>query len=231
MKSYRILIVEDDNAIRRGMTDVLKKFYGPDITAAATGTEGCKAALESEFDLILLDWMLPGMDGIEILQKIQTERPGVPVIMLTAKGTEKDRVAGLKLGADDYVVKPFSVKELLARIEAVLRRSPGRSVNCDSFRLPGGTADLNGRKIRFDDGVETPLTEREFDLLAYLARHPGRVVARDEILQRVWNVDPRSVETRTIDMTIARLRDKIRDKKCEIIQTVRSRGYQFSQLS
>ncbi|MDR1818593.1 MAG: response regulator transcription factor, partial [Puniceicoccales bacterium] len=176
MSNYRILVVEDDDAIRTGMTDVLKKFFGPEVVAAATGPEGHKAALENEFDLIILDWMLPGMDGIEILKSLQVERPGVPVIMLTAKGAEKDRVAGLNIGADDYVVKPFSVKELLARIEAVLRRSPGRIVLCDNIKIPGGVADMNARHLVFDNEIlPVPLTAREFDLLRYFGSHPGRV--------------------------------------------------------
>ncbi|MDR2981542.1 MAG: response regulator transcription factor [Puniceicoccales bacterium] len=228
MGRYRILIVEDDSAIRRGMADALK-FAGHEVVEAANGPDGLNAAITGEYDLMLLDVVLPGMTGFEILATLQNERPGTPVIMLTAKGGENDRVQGLKLGADDYVVKPFSVKELLARIEAVLRRSPGRAIERRRIALPGGNADLDKRIIRFDDGEETPLTEREYELLRYLGTHPGRIISREEILQRVWKLDPRAVETRTIDMTIARLREKIRDHNCNTIQTIRGRGYQFAK--
>ncbi|MDR2863443.1 MAG: response regulator transcription factor [Puniceicoccales bacterium] len=228
MSRYRILVIEDDHAIRRGMVDALK-FAGHEVAEASNGNDGYDAALNIEYDLLLLDIVLPGMTGLEILERLQTERPGTPVILLTAKGGEDDRVAGLKRGADDYIVKPFSIKELLARIEAVLRRSPGRAVDRRSVVIPGGTADLDLRIVRFADGEETPLTEREFELLRYLGTHPGRIISRDEILQRVWRLDPRAVETRTIDMTIARLREKIRDHNCNTIQTIRGRGYQFAK--
>ncbi|MDR2429684.1 MAG: response regulator transcription factor [Puniceicoccales bacterium] len=228
MSHYRILVVEDDAAIRRGMADTLK-FVGHDVLEAATGPDGLAAALNNEYDLLLLDIVLPGgVSGLDILGQLQNERPGTPVILLTAKGAEADRVAGLKLGADDYVVKPFSVKELVARIEAVLRRSPGRTLDRRHVAIPGGTADFERRLVQFDKGGETPLTEREYELFRYLATHPGRIITRDEILQRIWKLDPRAVETRTIDMTIARLRDKIRDRNCTIIQTIRGRGYQFT---
>jgi DNA-binding response OmpR family regulator len=226
MSHYRILVVEDDDAIRRGMVDALK-FSGCTTAEAATGTEGLRAALDGDYDLLLLDIVLPGLSGLEILTTIQKERPGTPVILLTAKGGENDRVNGLKLGADDYVVKPFRVRELLARIEAVLRRTPGRPVEVPKVLLPGGVADLERRVICFKGSPEQTLTEREFDLLRYLAAHPGRVISRDEILQRVWKIDPHAIETRTIDMTVARLREKIRDRNCSIIQTLRGRGYQF----
>jgi DNA-binding response OmpR family regulator len=225
-RKHRILVIEDDHAIRRGIVDSLK-FAGYEVAQVATGTEGLHAVLNSEYDLLLLDIVLPGVNGLDILKKLQEERPGTSVIMLTCKGGESDRVKGLKLGADDYMVKPFSVRELIARIEAVMRRSPGPALDVKTLAIPGGTIDLDNRIIRFNNGLKTPLTEREFELLRYLGTHPARVVTRDEILQRVWKIDPRAVETRTIDMTVARLREKIRDRDCSIIQTIRSRGYQF----
>lgn len=224
--SYRILVIEDDDAIRRGMADALK-FSGHEVLEAATGTDGFTAALNREYDLLLLDIVLPGMSGLEILQRLQIERPGIPVILVTAKGDEEDRVYGLKQGADDYVVKPFSAKELIARIEAVLRRSPGPPLDKRSVTLPNGMVDLELRTVHFNDGTKVLLTSREYELLRYLGTHPGRLITRDEILLRVWRLDPRAVETRTIDMTIARLREKIRDNDWNIIQTVRGRGYQF----
>ncbi len=152
-----------------------------------------------------------------------------PVIVLTARGDEGDRVRGLKLGADDYVVKPFGVMELLARIEAVLRRSPSRPETPRQIDLPGARLDLGRRELHFTDGEVTPLTEREVELLAYLTEHPGRPVTRDDILSRVWHLNPDAVETRTVDMTIARLREKLRDDASHprIIHTLRGRGYCF----
>jgi DNA-binding response OmpR family regulator len=226
MSHYKILIIEDDDAIRRGMCDALK-YAGHTATDAANGPDGLRAALDGNYDLLLLDIVLPGLSGLEILKTLQDERPGTPVILLTAKGGEADRVAGLKLGADDYVVKPFSIKELLARIEAVLRRSPARPVEVHNVPIPGGEIDLTRRVVRFKDGKENALTEREYELLRYLTAHIQRVVGRAEILQRVWKIDPRAIETRTIDMTVARLREKIRDRNCTLILTVRGRGYQF----
>jgi DNA-binding response OmpR family regulator len=152
------------------------------------------------------------------------------VIILSARGEEDDRVAGLKLGADDYVVKPFSVKELLARVEAVLRRSPERPLDISTVDVPGGCADLQRREIRFEDGQRTELSEREVDLLRYLAANRGRAVARDELLSNVWRINPRGLPTRTIDMHVARLRDKLRDNSTSprVLLTVRGKGYMFA---
>ena len=154
----------------------------------------------------------------------------MPVIILTARGDENDRVKGLKLGADDYVVKPFSIKELLARIEAVLRRSPERAWTCKTISFAGGTADLDRRELRFGNGKREELSERECELLRYLAGNAGRAISREEILRRVWRIDPDKIETRTIDMHMARLREKLRDdpEEPKIIATVRNRGYMFA---
>jgi DNA-binding response OmpR family regulator len=185
--------------------------------------EGC------DCDLILLDLVLPGPGGLEILAAVRASRPTLPVIILTAKGEENDRVAGLSGGADDYVVKPFSVKELLARVEAVLRRSPERPTDVPSVPFAGGVADLRRCEVRFDDGGRCELSEREAELLRYLAQNAGRAVSRDEILARVWRIDPRGGETRTIDMHVARLREKLRDDPHHprTILTVRGKGYAF----
>src|SRR5262249_5317397 len=151
--------------------------------------------LESECDLVLLDLVLPGGDGLDILKVIRDARPTLPVIILTARGEETDRVAGLKRGADDYVVKPFSLGELLARVQAVLRRSPGRPEDITSVAFRGGAADLGKRRVRFDNGETSELSQRETELLLYLARHHTRVITRQEILQHVWRLDPDGLDT------------------------------------
>ena len=146
-----------------------------------------------QFDLLLLDLLLPGREGLEILREVRRLRPTLPIIILTAKGDEADRIRGLRDGADDYVVKPFSVKELLARIEAVLRRSAERPLG---YRPPGDSrrADRPGRReVQFDDGGREELSEREAELFRYLASNGGRAIARDEILANVWQINPKGL--------------------------------------
>ena len=213
MAATKVLVVEDDAAIRRGIVDALR-FAGFEVLEAADGKSGAQAAVRREFDLLLLDIVLPGPDGFEVLKQARAARPTLPVIMLTARGEEADRVKGLNLGADDYVVKPFSVKELLARVEAVLRRSPERPSDVRRVAVPGGECDLEKLEVRFQDGGRTVLTEHEAQLLRYLAANAGRAISREEILERVWRMSAQGVETRTIDMHIARLREKLRDDPC-----------------
>jgi DNA-binding response OmpR family regulator len=179
-------------------------------------------------DLVLLDLVLPEADGLDILAEVRQARPTLPVIILTARGDEADRVKGLRLGADDYVVKPFSVQELLARVEAVLRRSAERPSDVARVEIPGGHVDLARREVVFDDGRRADLSEREADLLRYLAANGKRAVTRDELLAHVWRLNPRGVTTRTIDMQVARLREKLGDREERpIIRTVRGKGYMF----
>src|SRR5687767_4053443 len=176
MSKVRVLVVEDDAAIRRGIVDALS-FAGYATRAAGTGTAGLDLAVQSDCDLVLLDLVLPGKDGLEILQAVRAVRPTLPVIILTARGDEMDRVQGLRLGADDYVVKPFSVKELLARVEAVLRRmraGPPTGEAQPELAIPGGHIDLARREARFADGARVELSEREAALLGYLVRHADR---------------------------------------------------------
>lgn len=226
---HTVLVVEDDAAIRRGIVDSLK-FEGYTTFEAADGAAGLDMALGVQCNLILLDLVLPKRDGLSILKEVRQAKPTLPVIILTARGEEHDRVQGLKLGADDYVVKPFSVKELLARVQAVLRRSPERPMDVDEVKFPGGTADLNRRELRFDKGDRCELSDREMELLRYLAINGGRAISRDEILSRVWGMDPAGVATRTIDMHVARLREKLRDDAHEpkVLLTVRGKGYMFA---
>jgi DNA-binding response OmpR family regulator len=230
MSKQIILVIEDEEAIRRGVVDALG-FDGYKTLEAAEGKTGMTAALQSSCDLILLDLVLPKIGGLSILEEVRKSRPALPVIILTARGEESDRIKGLKLGADDYVVKPFSVKELLARVQAVLRRTPGRPSDLSSIPFSGGRFDVERCEVHFDDGQRGDLSEREIELLRYLAVNYERAVSRDEIMERVWRINPRCVvETRTIDMHIARLREKLRDDSDnpQIILTVRGKGYRFA---
>ena len=228
MPARKILVVEDDAAIRQGIVDALE-FHGYGTFEAADGDLGLDKALKVACDLILLDLVLPGCDGLEILKSVRATRPTLPVIILTARGSEEARVKGLQLGADDYVVKPFSVKELLARVEAVLRRSPERPSDVSQERIPGGVVDFKRREVRFKDGSRHELSERESDLLRYLICNAGRAISREEILLHVWRIDPRNLATRTIDMHVARLREKLRDDPADpkILLTARGKGYMF----
>ena len=229
MEKRCILIIEDDDAIRQGLIDAAR-FAGYETLDAASGSAGQELATTASCDLVMLDLVLPGPGGLQILQAIRSKRPNLPVIILTARGAEADRVRGLSLGADDYVVKPFSVRELLARVEAVLRRSPERPHALQKISLPEGLVDLDRCEVRFDDGARVELSERERELLRYLAQNNGRAISREEILTRVWQLDPAGITTRTIDMHIARLREKLRDSSSppRLLLTVRGKGYMFA---
>ena len=225
----RVLVVEDDSAIRQGIVDALK-FAGYEVLQAANGNDGMSQGLRATIDLLMLDLILPGPSGFDILKAVRARRATLPVIILTARGEEADRVQGLRLGADDYVVKPFSVRELLARVEAVLRRSPERPNDVNKIKLPHGVADLARSEVRFSNGKRAELSEREVELLRYLAANPGRAISRDEILLRVWRLDPKRMATRTIDMHVANLREKLRDEaeNPKVLLTVRGKGYMIA---
>jgi len=225
----KILVVEDDAAIRRGVVVALR-YAGYEPIEAGCGETGLRMALARAYDLLLLDLVLPGPDGLEILRAVREVRPTQPVIILTSMGEEDDRVEGLRQGADDYVVKPFGVKELLARVEAVLRRSPQRPSDVKRITIPGGFVDLARHEAMFDDGGRVELGELELNLVRYLARHAGRAVSREELLTSVWQIDARRCSTRTIDMHVARLRDKLRDnaEQPRTLMTVRGKGYMFA---
>lgn len=230
MAAKRLLVVEDDAAIRQGIVDALR-FDGYAVMEEGDGRAGLDAALAAEIDLLLLDLVLPYEDGLTILGKVRQARPTLPVIILTARGDESDRIKGLKLGADDYVVKPFSVRELLARVEAVLRRSPQRSHEIGQLTLPTGKANLTRGDVVFADGTRTHLSQREVELLQYLSSQMPRIISREELLTNVWRIDARGAETRTIDMHVARLREKLRDNNGEhrVILTVHGKGYTLGQ--
>ena len=224
-----ILVVEDDDAIRRGVADTVRAG-GYRALEAADGRAGLDTALTATVDLVLLDILMPKLDGIAVLREIRVAKPGLPVIMLTAKGEEQDRVRGLRTGADDYMVKPFGAAELLARVEAVLRRSAERPTTLTTMKVNGMTIDFERREIARSDGSRSVLPQREAEVLMYLASNPGRAVSRDELLSRVWGIDPRGVHTRTVDMAIARLREQMGDDPMTptVVVTVRGKGYMLA---
>ena len=228
MARKRVLVIEDDRSIREGLVDALA-FHGYTALQAERGDTGLDKVLHGGCDLVILDLVLPGADGLHVLREVRRAHPTLPVIILTARGDEADRVRGLREGADDYVAKPFSIRELLARVEAVARRSPERPCAVQRLEIPGGVADLERCEVRFEDGERSDLSQREAALLRYLAANPGRIVSRAELLSRVWGVNARSVETRTIDVHVARLREKLRDSTLPptLLVTVRGKGYRW----
>ena len=221
----KILIVEDEKPIA-DLLDMSLTAAGYSCDCLDNGVAAADAVEKKRYDLILLDVMLPGIDGFELMEFLAPLE--IPVIFITARSALKDRIRGLKLGADDYIVKPFSIRELLARIEAVLRRSPERPRQLREIRIPGATLDSANRLITFKDGRETSLTAREFEFLTYMATHPNRVITRDELLRRVWDVDPRLTDTRSVEMTVMRLRDKLGAASASPLETLRSQGYRWN---
>jgi DNA-binding response OmpR family regulator len=225
-----IVVVEDEEAIRRGIVDILR-VAGYEPVEAADGETGLNEARRAGVDLVLLDLLLPRRDGLDVLSELRVTHPSLPVIILTARGSEDDRVRGLRAGADDYVVKPFSARELLARVDAVLRRSPERPNPV--LRIKGGatTVNLARREIVHDQKNErTVLSEMESNILQRLAAHAGRAVSREELLSCVWGIRDGNVDTRAIDMHITRLRQKLdpggeNQNQPDWIVTVRGRGY------
>ncbi|MEZ6015590.1 MAG: response regulator transcription factor [Planctomycetota bacterium] len=225
MTSQRtICVVEDDPAIRRGLVDSLE-FAGFRVLACADGASARRTLAHAEVDLVLLDVVLPGMDGLEYLPTLRAERPTLPVILVTARGAEEDRVRGLRTGADDYVVKPFSSSELLARVEAVLRRSAERPSDVRELVFASGRVHFERREVTFEAAAARQLTEREAGLLLHVARNLGRALDRDELLRAVWGLDPRGLDTRTVDMTVVRLREKLGPGGGDVVRTVRGKGY------
>jgi DNA-binding response OmpR family regulator len=228
LRERKIAVIEDEPAIRRGLCDVLRAGgYTP--VEAADGEAGVQAARQDDVILVLLDLMLPKMDGMEVLAEIRKSHPTLPVIILTARGAENDRVQGLKKGADDYVVKPFSAREVLARIEALLRRTPARPTPVEGIDWAGTKVDFRRREIVFDAGERRHLSEMEAGILEFLATNPGRVVSREELLTRVWGIAADGSDTRAVDMHVTRLRSKLQAPEgsptTEWIATVRGKGY------
>lgn len=230
MSRRSILVIEDDKAIRRGIVDTLAA-RGFETLEADEARMGLKLAVESTIDLVLLDVMLPHGDGFDILQAIRKARPSLPIIMVTARGAESDRVRGLEGGADDYIIKPFGVRELMARVDAVLRRSAERPIDVHELCIGERTIDFAKQMITSRNGDDPcALSRRECDLLRYLVTNPSRAVARDELLQHVWGLDPNGIETRTVDMHMARLRAKLGTLPdgSPVVQTIRGKGYMLA---
>jgi DNA-binding response OmpR family regulator len=225
----RLLLVEDDATLRGALAFNLTR-EGYEVSSAADGETGLEAARSERLDLVLLDVMLPGMSGIEVLRVLRREGVTTPVIMLSAKGDEIDRVVGLRLGADDYVAKPFSRPELLARIEAVLRRQrrePPLPEAQQRLAFDGIRIDVSRREVTVDE-APIHLTTKEFDLLAHMAASPGRIFTRDQLLARIWGYDYVG-DGRTVDVHVSWLRGKLRGRDGHnYFRTVRGVGYAFS---
>lgn len=222
-----VLVVEDEKSIRTALVDFLE-FHGYAVSQVADGQEAEKVVKKRHFDLILLDLMLPKISGEELCAKWRRDGLNTPVIMLTAKGQEKDRITGLDMGADDYITKPFSLEELLARIKAVLRRAdPQRKVGT-SFIFGGWQVDASSLTITKNDR-SVAITKRESQIIQYFAANPNRIISREELYGAVWREQMSELGTRTTDMHIAKLRDKIEEDSAapQIIKTVRGAGYKY----
>jgi two-component system, OmpR family, response regulator len=218
----RVLVCEDDRVIADFVAQGLREA-GFAVDVAATGTEGLRLALQSAYDVAVVDVMLPGVDGLALIEKLRAARLQIPVLILSAKRSVDDRVKGLQAGGDDYLTKPFAFAELLARVQALIRRSTGTA---EPTRLIAGelTMDLLSRRVE-RSGQPIELRPREFALLEYLMRHPGRVLSKTMILSHVWgySFDP---GTNVVDVLVSRLRDKVdRGFDRKLIHTVRGAGY------
>jgi two-component system response regulator RegX3 len=227
-KSASILVVEDEAAIREGLADVLV-YHGYGVECSATGPDGLALALSGKFDLVLLDIMLPGLDGYEICNRIREVDLRQPIIMLTAKTSDDEIIQGLKLGADDYVSKPFSVQQLVLRIEAVLRRTAPVMEQAKTLRLRGIDIDIENL-CGCAGGSEVNFTRREMELIRYLAVHCERPVSREELLLKIWGYGRNlEIETRTVDIHIAKIRRKIEadPRHPANLVTVRGAGYRL----
>ncbi|MBW2441726.1 MAG: response regulator transcription factor [Deltaproteobacteria bacterium] len=222
----RILVVEDDTALLRGLMDVLV-FNGYQVKGIEDGGEGLRVGTGEQFDLILLDVMLPTLDGFSICKKIRRQKPTQGIIIITAKGAEDDIVTGFKAGADDYITKPFSLREVMVRVEAVLRRT-GKHLGDEEVRCRGIFFD--GKNLKASAGEQSvELTRRELDIIIYLHRHQDRIVSKKELLTEVWHYADAEIETRTVDIHMLKLRKKISGLigVKPLIETIRGEGYRL----
>lgn len=230
-----ILVIEDEEAILRGLCDVLA-FRGHVPEGVMRGDDGLEVALDAtrSFALVLLDVMLPGMSGFDVCEKLRAAQPEIPILMLTARGSEEDVLRGFRCGADDYVTKPFSVAQLMARVDALLRRSGSRSPDeeasassVSAFGFGAWQVDP-GERVAVMGEEQVELTLRDIEVLAFFARERGRILSRRRLLSEVWGyADAERIETRSVDMHIAKLRKKLGGRDGGLIETIRGEGYRF----
>jgi DNA-binding response OmpR family regulator len=222
----KILIVEDEPNMVAGLRDNFE-FEGYQVISAPDGVAGLERALSEAPDLVILDVMMPRMSGLDVCKQLKTKKPAIPIIMLTARGQEVDKVVGLELGADDYITKPFSIRELLARVKAVLRRAGITPRAAEKYSF--GDVEVNLRSCRVSRrGKEMDFSSKEFELLKFFLHHPGETLSRDRLLEEVWGY-AHFPTTRTVDAHIVRLRQKVEPKPDEprFILTVHGTGYKF----
>jgi two-component system alkaline phosphatase synthesis response regulator PhoP len=222
----RILIIEDEPAMVAGLRDNFE-YEGYDVISAGDGVEGLKRALADDPDLVVLDVMMPLMSGLDVCKQLKAKQPSIPIIMLTARGQEIDKVVGLELGADDYVTKPFSIRELIARVKAVLRRVSQPPAAPEVYRFNDVEVNIRGHEVR-RAGAPVELSAKEFALLAYFISHPAETLSRDRLLDEVWGYE-NYPSTRTVDTHVLHLRQKLEPNPEEprFILTVHGIGYKF----
>ncbi len=222
----KILIIEDEPNMVSGLRDNFE-FEGYEVAAAYDGVEGLERALKEQPDLVLLDVMMPRMSGLDVCKQLKIKRPGIPIIMLTARGQEVDKVVGLELGADDYVTKPFSIRELIARTKAVLRRVSKSSGNGEAFGFSDVSVDLKSCRVT-RRGKAVEISAKEFELLKYFLCHSGETLSRERLLSEVWGYE-HFPTTRTVDAHIVRLRQKLEPspEQPHFFLTVHGVGYKF----
>jgi len=222
----KILIVEDEPNMVAGLRDNFE-FEGYQVLTAPDGVAGLERALSESPDLVVLDVMMPRMSGLDVCKQLKSKKPSIPIIMLTARGQEVDKVVGLELGADDYVTKPFSIRELLARVKAVLRRAGTLPKAGEKYAFGEVEVDLRSCQVS-RKGKSLDFSSKEFELLKYFLNHPGETLTRDRLLEDVWGYD-RFPTTRTVDAHIVRLRQKVEPRPDEprFILTVHGTGYKF----
>src|SRR2546426_5369605 len=225
-RKNRILIVEDEPAMIAGLRDNFE-YEGYDVISAADGAEGLARALADSPDLVVLDVMMPRMSGFDVCKQLKTKRPSLPIIMLTARGQEIDKVVGLELGADDYVTKPFSIRELMARVKAVLRRASPQAPAAEVYRFSDIEVNIRANEVR-RAGSLIDLSAKEFALLAYFITNPAETLSRDRLLDAVWGYE-NYPNTRTVDTHIVHLRQKLEPNPEEprFILTIHGSGYKF----
>jgi len=224
-----VLVAEDEPTVARGLRDALA-FHGFRVEVEGDGESALEAARSGRADLLVLDVMLPNLDGFEICRRLRAEGNRIPTLMLTARADEDDRVRGLQVGADDYVVKPFSIREVVARIDAMFRRMEMERGPATTLRVGAAEVDFSARTIRRDDGETESFPEKEAGILRYLLERRGDVVTRDDLLLHVWKYPVSGIETRTVDNYIVRLRQRVEPDPSSptVVVTVRGLGYRLA---